>query len=165
MIMEEEEDIDSWKNGTINAINEIDELILSCIETTSDDEYLDQYWAIREIWINVKMTLAMEQKAMENLQKEDLPITEMIPEKYHDFLDIFDEEKASRFPESRSWDHKIELKEGFVPKSFKNYNLTPVEQIEQDKFLKENLAKGYIRPSQSPMASPLFFVGKNDGKL
>ena len=34
-----------------------------------------------------------------------------------------------------------------------------------DKFLKENLEKGYIRPSQSPMASPFFFVGKKDGKL
>ena len=41
----------------------------------------------------------------------------------------------------------------------------PEEQIEQDKFLKENLKKGYIRPSQSPMASPFFFVKKKDGKL
>jgi hypothetical protein len=45
------------------------------------------------------------------------------------------------------------------------YNLTPQEQIELDKFLKENLDKGYIRPSQSPMASPFFFVDKKDGKL
>jgi hypothetical protein len=34
-----------------------------------------------------------------------------------------------------------------------------------DKFLKENLEKGYIKPSQSPMASPFFFVKKKDGKL
>src|SRR5271156_3073693 len=57
------------------------------------------------------------------------------------------------------------MKEGFEPKSFKNYNLTPAEQIELDKFLKENLEKGYICPSQSPMASPFFFVSKKDGKL
>src|SRR5271156_1605560 len=57
------------------------------------------------------------------------------------------------------------MKEGFEPKSFKNYNLTPAEQTELDKFLKENLEKGYIRPSQSPMASPFFFVSKKDGKL
>ena len=36
------------------------------------------------------------------------------------------------------------MKEGFEPKSFKNYNLTPEEQVELDKFLKENLEKGYI---------------------
>jgi hypothetical protein len=53
----------------------------------------------------------------------------------------------------RPWDHKIKIKEGFEPKSFKNYNLTPTEQIKLDKFLKENLKKGYIWPSQSPMAS------------
>ena len=53
----------------------------------------------------------------------------------------------------------------FVPKSFKTYNLTPQEQIKLDKFLKENLDKGYIWPSQSPMASPFFFVDKKDGKL
>jgi hypothetical protein len=33
------------------------------------------------------------------------------------------------------------------------------------KFLKENLEKGYIRSSQSPMASPFFFVSKKNGKL
>ena len=45
------------------------------------------------------------------------------------------------------------------------YNLTPQEQIELDKFLKENLDKGYIRPSKLPMGSPFFFVDKKDGKL
>jgi hypothetical protein len=34
-----------------------------------------------------------------------------------------------------------------------------------DKFLKENLDKGYIKQSQSPMASLFFFVKKKDGKL
>ena len=28
------------------------------------------------------------------------------------------------------WDHKIDMKEDFEPKSFKNYNLTPEEQKE-----------------------------------
>ena len=57
------------------------------------------------------------------------------------------------------------MKPGFEPKSFKNYNLTPAEQEELDKFLKENLEKGYIQKSESPMASPFFFVKKRDGKL
>ena len=48
---------------------------------------------------------------------------------------------------------------------FKNYNLSLAEQLELDNFLKENLEKGYIRPSESPMASPFFFVSKKDGKL
>src|SRR5271169_5168071 len=118
-----------------------------------------------EIWINAKTNLAMDLAIEENLMKEDKSPREIVPQEYHEYLDVFDEEKANRFPESRPWDHKIELKEGFEPKSFKNYNLSPAEQIELDKFLKENLEKGYIRPSQSPMASPFFFVNKKDGKL
>ena len=39
------------------------------------------------------------------------------------------------------------------------------EQGELDKFLEENLRKGYIIPSKSPLASPVFFVKKKDGKL
>ena len=60
---------------------------------------------------------------------------------------------------------KSKLKDTFTPKSFKTYNLTPQEQIKLDKFLKENLDKGYIQPSQSPMGSPFLFVDKKDGKL
>src|SRR5271170_5838600 len=57
------------------------------------------------------------------------------------------------------------MKDGFKPKSFKGYNLSPAEQLELDKFLKENLDKGYIRPLQSPMASPFFYVKKKTGDL
>ena len=39
------------------------------------------------------------------------------------------------------------------------------EQGELDKFLEENLWKGYIIPSKSPLASPVFFIKKKDGKL
>ena len=48
---------------------------------------------------------------------------------------------------------------------FKTYNLTPEEQRELDNWIKENLEKGYVRPSQSPIASPFFYVKKKDGKL
>ena len=38
----------------------------------------------------------------------------------------------------------------------------PKEQEKLNEFLDENLEKGYIRPSKSPMASPFFFVSKKD---
>jgi Reverse transcriptase (RNA-dependent DNA polymerase) len=117
-----------------------------------------------DVWIH-KTNIATELAIEENSKKTDKTDEQLVPAEYHEYLDIFSEKKAHRFPESRPWDHKIKMKEGFEPKSFKNYNLTPAEQIELDKFLKENLEKGYIRPSQSPMASPFFFVSKKDGKL
>ena len=39
------------------------------------------------------------------------------------------------------------------------------EQGELDKFLEENLWKGYMIPSKSPLASPVFFIKKKDSKL
>jgi hypothetical protein len=116
------------------------------------------------VWIH-KTNIATELAIEENSRKKDKTDEQLVPAEYHEYLDIFSEEKAHRFPESRPWDHKIKMKEGFEPKLFKNYNLTLAEQLKLDKFLKENLKKGYIWPSQSPMASPFFFVSKKDRKL
>jgi hypothetical protein len=117
-----------------------------------------------DVWIN-KTNITAELANEENSKKMDKTDKQLVPVEYHKYLNIFSVEKAHCFPESRPWDHKIEIKEGFEPKLFKNYNLTLAEQIELDKFLKENLKKGYIWPFQSPMASPFFFVSKKDGKL
>jgi hypothetical protein len=43
--------------------------------------------------------------------------------------------------------------------------MSVIEQEALDKFLEENFAKGYLRPSKSPMASPVFFIKKKDGSL
>jgi hypothetical protein len=118
-----------------------------------------------ELWINSKENLATKLASEANQKKPDLTPEQLVPQEYHDYLDIFDEDKANQFPDTRPWDHKIEMKSGFEPKSFKTYNLTPEEQVELDKFLRENLEKGYIKPSQSSMASLFFFVKKKDGKL
>ena len=56
--------------------------------------------ASSEVWINAKMTTATSIQAGINQQKEDLPLTEQIQREYHQYLDIFDENKAERFPES-----------------------------------------------------------------
>jgi hypothetical protein len=152
----EEEDREKHLNSTQHPLDEDDlSLIVSTITGNTDND----------VWINAKLNKATEIQAEINLKKKDLPLEEQIPEEFHKHLDVFSEEKAARFPEPKKWDHKIEMKDTFVPKSFKTYNLTPAENIELDKFLKDNLDKGYIRPSQSPMASPFFFVNKKDGKL
>jgi len=45
------------------------------------------------------------------------------------------------------------------------YKLTPKEQEEAEKQIKDLLAKGWIRPSQSPWAAPILFAPKPDGTL
>jgi hypothetical protein len=43
--------------------------------------------------------------------------------------------------------------------------MTPTEDEALLKFLKDMLARRYIRPSKSPYASSFFFIRKKDGKL
>jgi hypothetical protein len=100
--------------------------------------------------------------AHEHNQKKDIPIKELVPEEYHEWLDVFNEKASERFPNSRPWDHSIDLKEGFEPKNFKAYTLSLEEHKLQREFIDENLEKGYIRSSKSPMASPFFFVAKKE---
>ena len=78
---------------------------------------------------------------------------------------IFTKKSAERFPQSRPYDHAIDLKPNFIPKDCPIYSLTQKETVALDEFLEENLRKGYIRPSISPQASPLFFVPKKNGEL
>ena len=89
----------------------------------------------------------------------------MVPQELLNYKDVFNKVTAEQFPESRPWDHAIDLKEDFVPSDCKVYPMTLPEQAKLNKFIDENLAKGYIRLSKSPMASPFFFVSKKDGKL
>jgi hypothetical protein len=156
----------NWKEGTLQWETTTMEEVLDKEEhlnrpTNASDEVLLEYLGMEnKLWINLKENLATKLASEANQKKPDLTPEQLVPREYHDYLDIFNENKANRFPDTRPWDHKIEMKSGFEPKSFKTYNMTPEEQVELDKFLKENLDKGYIKPSQSPMASPFFFVKK-----
>src|SRR6202012_134630 len=89
-----------------------------------------------------------------------------IPDKYKRHAKVFSEEESHRMPTSKPWDHAIDLKPN-APASFdcKIYPLNQAEDAALEKWLDKELAKGYIRPSKSPYASPFFFVKKKDGKL
>jgi len=98
--------------------------------------------------------------------KEDRETLQKIPLEYRCHAQVFSESAAQRFPSPRIWDHAIELKPD-APTTIpgKIYTLTVAEQEELLKFIKEHMAKGYIRPSKSPYVAPFFFIKKKDGKL
>ena len=73
---------------------------------------------------------------------------------------------AHRFPDSREWDHAIDLKpDAPATMDCKVYPLSPAEDIALQTFLSKNLDKGYIRQSKSPYAFPFFFIKKKNGDL
>ena len=93
-------------------------------------------------------------------------ITLGYPERYlTQYSDVFSEEDFDKLPPRRPWDHCIELSTDFKPVNCKIYALNREEQQALDTFLEENLRLGRIRPSNSPMASPFFFIKKGDGML
>jgi len=65
-------------------------------------------------------------------------------------------------PTRKVWNHTIDLKETFKPQKEKIYPLSKNEREKVQKFIDNQLRKGYIRPSKSPQMSLVFFVGKKD---
>ena len=88
-----------------------------------------------------------------------------LPKEYEDFASVFSQETTTHLPLSRPYDHEINLKETFTPKIRKLYPLSPDERTAMDMFMDEHLASGKICPSNSPQASPFFFVKKKDRGL
>lgn len=115
--------------------------------------------------INASSTVS--QRLAENAQQQSpkKSFEELVPKHYHQFREVFSKESFDQLPDRKPWDHAIELKPGSEPSRCKIYPLSPNEQKELDIFLEENLKSGRIRPSKSPMASPVFFIKKKDGTL
>ena len=111
-------------------------------------------------------TTVVQQLAEQATDKTVRPWDQIVPSQYHQHAKVFSEIMAHRFPDSREWDHAIDLKAD-APSTLncKVYPLSPGEDIALQMFLSENLAKGYIRPSKSPYAFPFFFIKKKNGDL
>ena len=77
---------------------------------------------------------------------------------------MFGKKQSERMPTRKLWDYVIDVKERFMPRKEKVYPLSREEREEVREFVKEQLRKGYIRPSKSPQTVLVFFVGKKDGK-
>jgi hypothetical protein len=114
----------------------------------------------------IRKTSTSAQMAAEARPKGEKTWDQIVPSQYQKWKKVFSEEEAKRFPEHQPWDIEID----FIPEApqildCKIYPLTLTEQGKLDEYIKENLDKGYIRPSKSQYSSPFFFVGKKDGKL
>lgn len=95
-------------------------------------------------------------------------IKRRLPEEYHDYLDVFDRDKADELPPHRPCDHKLEFTEGADKTKLPRSRIYPISGRKLDevkKYLDEYLKKGFIVPSQAPFASPILFAEKPNGGL
>ncbi|SOV04612.1 uncharacterized protein UDID_17153 [Ustilago sp. UG-2017a] len=95
----------------------------------------------------------------------DAGLPDIIPQEYHQYLDVFSRVKADKLPPPHTYDHQIPLEEGKSPPFGPIYSLSEHELKTLREYLEENLAKGFISPSDSPAASPNLFIKKKDGSL
>jgi hypothetical protein len=119
-----------------------------------------------ELWIAAGFTYSQKVTEEANKSKQAWTFKEIVPEHYWDFSKVFSEQESDRLPEHKPYDHTIDLKPD-APETLQSkvYPMLVNEQEELDCFLEENLWKGYITLSKSPMSSPVFFIKKKDGKL
>ncbi|KIK80773.1 hypothetical protein PAXRUDRAFT_15600 [Paxillus rubicundulus Ve08.2h10] len=107
-------------------------------------------------------TLATELAQKDSETKKEKPT---LPPEFVEFAEVFEKKATDHIPPTRPFDHGIDLDDSFVPKIAKTYHLNPKEEEVCKEFIKEHLETGKISPSQSPQASPFFFVPKKDGSL
>ena len=88
-----------------------------------------------------------------------------IPAVYADLSEAFSEEAANELPNHGSADMKIEFKEGQEPRNTGLRPMSPIELEELRRYLEENLGKGWIRRSKSPVSAPIVFAKKKDGSI
>jgi hypothetical protein len=78
-----------------------------------------------------------------------------------DYANVFPAELPVILPEHDAA-FEIKLIPGTQPIHKAPYRMAPKEQVELKRQLDDLLAKGFIRPSRSPWASPVLFVEKKD---
>ena len=97
--------------------------------------------------------------------QEEKTWDQIVPLQYHKWKKVFSEKEARRLPQHQPWDISINLVGGDNHAlDFKVYPLTSAERPKLDKHILDMLEKGFICPSKSKISSPLFLVGKKDGK-
>jgi transposase InsO family protein len=144
-----------WKTGEIS--------MLRCPEQCRSTNTKSVVWDNSPTDISYLRTIATEIAIKAHEEKEV-----QLPEQYSNFSDVFEKKEFDKLPERKPWDHAINLQPGADKDrklKGKVYPMNAREQKALDEFLEENLRTGRIRPSQSPIAAPFFFVKKKDGTL
>ncbi|KAF9522307.1 hypothetical protein CPB83DRAFT_777263, partial [Crepidotus variabilis] len=111
-------DID-WRKGTLRwrDFGYLKRLKSQIIETEEEDLSLVVSYIhgehdenAEEIWINAKTTHSQLLAQKFDEKNTGKSLEELVPQEFLDYRKVFSEEEASRFPESKKWDHKIEMK-------------------------------------------------------
>ena len=100
------------------------------------------------------------------LRPKPPPDFSKLPAHLQKYRALFCPEEAKSLPPYRPGvDHDIKLVDGATPPNSRMYGMSQNELLVLQKYIQENLDKGYIRPSTSPVASSVLFAKKPTGGL
>ena len=100
--------------------------------------------------------------------QEEWPPREVPPEiadVLREFADVFPAKLPVGLPPEREVDHRIEIDETVPPPVAKGYRMSPKEEQELQRQLRELLDLGHIERANSPFAAAVLFAKKKDGTL
>ena len=116
------------------------------------------YPAESENYTNYIFTISQETNG-----KQSAALSPAVQALLQDFPDV--QQEPSSLPPERWHQHAIPLVEGAQPVRKSPYRLQPRELQHLRDCIDSWLAKGWVRPSTSSWASPVFFVSKKSGEL
>jgi hypothetical protein len=128
-------------------------------------------WSLQTITFESSKNVATIQETSPNMQiypfmhPVQTPTTNPLPVFLNEYADVFSKTLANQLPPHRHFDFPINLLPNSVPPYSKVYSLTIDEKESMQKWVKQNLELGLIRPSKSPFGAPCFFIKKKDGSL
>ena len=114
--------------------------------------------------INAKMHAATEWAIEDYKSRKVLTLEDIKAGPFADYADVFEDTINHTLPPHRSFDHRIELIDGWKHWPRFVYKAKPDEKDELNKFIDDMKTNGFIRDSSSPFSSPVFFIAKKDGK-
>ena len=163
-----------WKEGTMEIDPETRDNEWPSLEQNAANRVQQRRWwkdkiledPLERLWCVAGYTYLTKLAEKAGKHKPKRSMVEMIPLEYRQYAKVFSKVVSERLPEHKPYNHLIDLKLE-TPETIRSkiYPMPMNEQQELNWFLEDSLRKGYIVPSKSLIASPIFFIKKNDGWL
>ncbi len=116
--------------------------------------------------INISTELAIRKHKNEGPAKE---LRDIVPRRYHRYLSLFEEAESTKLTTRKpGTDHEIELeldKPGAKLPNPTLYSIGEKEIKALNKYIDQNLDRGWIRPSKSAVGAGILMVPKKDGSI
>lgn len=90
----------------------------------------------------------------------------VVPEEYHEFLDVFSKKASDTLTPHSKYDHQIRLLEGYRHHGHSSLSKMSEAKLQFiKKYLEEHLKKGFIDASNAPCSSPIMLAAKPGGGI